>query len=196
MISFLEGAVASKGPGTACLDVGGVGYALAMSQSAVAALPAVGERARVLCRLQVSDAGVALYGFASEDERALFDDLLQVSGIGPKTALAALSYYTAGQLLAAVAAQDVKAIAKVPGIGKKSASRIVLELKDRLPEGAGGDVVPAEAGEEPSSAALDAVREALRSMGFTADEVDFACKGADADLPEQQLLQQALKRLA
>lgn len=193
MIAFLEGTVAAKGQGSACVDVGGVGYALSMSQSSVASLPPVGQRARVLCRMAVSDAGVSLYGFASEDERALFDELVQVSGVGPKTALAALSCLSPSQLVAAVAAQDAKAISKVPGIGKKSAERIILELKDKfqqeaaLPEPAAGAQDPAPA--------LESVREALRSMGFSAEEVEFACKGAEEGLSESELLQYALKRM-
>lgn len=193
MIAFLEGTVAQKGQGAACIDVGGVGYALGMSQSSVAALPPVGERARVLCRMSVTDSGVFLYGFATEDERGLFDELVQISGIGPKTALAALSCFTPSELASAVASQDVKAISKIPGIGKKSASRIVLELKDKFPQFEGGF----EAGSDPQaeSPTFDAVREALKSMGFTPDEIDFALKDADAALDESAMLQHALKRM-
>lgn len=193
MIAFLEGTVAQKGQGAACIDVGGVGYALGMSQSSVAALPPVGERARVLCRMSVTDSGVFLYGFATEDERGLFDELVQISGIGPKTALAALSCFTPSELASAVASQDVKAISKIPGIGKKSASRIVLELKDKFPQFEGGfEADPAPQAESPT---FDAVREALKSMGFTPDEIDFALKDADAALDESAMLQHALKRM-
>ena len=194
MIAFLEGMVASKGQGGACIDVGGVGYALGMSQSSVASLPPVGERARVLCRMAVNDSGVFLYGFASEEERSLFDELVQISGIGPKTALAALSCYTPSELASAVAAQDVKAISKIPGIGKKSASRIVLELKDKFPQ-LEGAFDPAST-PQPDSPTCDAVREALKSLGFTPDEIDFALKDADAALDESATLQHALKRMA
>lgn len=193
MIAFLEGTVASKGQAGACIDVGGVGYALGMSQSSVAALPPVGERARVLCRMSVTDSGVFLYGFATDDERGLFDELVQISGIGPKTALAALSCFTPSELASAVASQDVKAISKIPGIGKKSASRIVLELKDKFPQFEG--VFEASSAPQAESPTFDAVREALKSMGFTPDEIDFALKDADATLDESAMLQHALKRM-
>ena len=189
MIAFLDGIVASKGQGGMCLDVGGVGYALSMSQSSVASLPAVGEHARV-----VGDAGVVLFGFAAEDERSLFDELVQISGIGPKTALAALSCMSPSELVSAVVAQDAKAISKIPGIGKKSASRIILELKDKFQQDA-SVAVPAADG-SPEAPALGAVREALKSMGFTPDEIEFACQDADAGMDESALLQHALKRMA
>ncbi len=194
MIAFLDGIVASKGQGGMCLDVGGVGYALSMSQSSVASLPAVGEHARVLCRMSVGDAGVVLFGFAAEDERSLFDELVQISGIGPKTALAALSCMSPSELVSAVVAQDAKAISKIPGIGKKSASRIILELKDKFQQDA-SVAVPAADG-SPEAPALGAVREALKSMGFTPDEIEFACQDADAGMDESALLQHALKRMA
>lgn len=193
MIAFLDGIVAAKGQASACINVGGVGYALSMAQSSVAALPAVGEPAKVLCRMTVSDAGVALYGFVDDAERQMFDDLVQISGIGPKMALAALSCYTPSQILSAVAAQDVKAISKIPGVGKKSASRIVLELKDKVQVDA-VEVVQAQAPQE--TPVLGAVREALKSMGFTPDEIEFACQDAEEGLTESQLLQHALKRMA
>lgn len=194
MIAFLEGAVAFKGQGSVCINVGGVGYALSMSQSSIASLPPVGENARVLCRMSVTDSGAFLYGFVSEDERSLFDELVQVSGIGPKTALAALSCFTPTNLMSAVASQDVKAISRIPGIGKKSASRIVLELKDKFSqyEGASDAAPSLQAG----SPAVDAVTEALKSMGFTDDEIGFALKDADASLSESEMLQYSSKRMA
>lgn len=194
MIAFLNGIVAEKGVDYACIDVGGVGYALNMPQRSVAALPAVGEASKVLCRMSVTDSGATLYGFASEEERHLFDELIQISGIGPKIALAALSFYTPSELIAAVSSQDVKAVSKIPGVGKKSASRIILELKDKFVQ---EDSVEAQMTLDASeSPVLVSVVEALRSMGFTKEEIEFACKDADEEWSESQLLQHALKRMA
>lgn len=196
MISFLRGAVRAKDHGGACLDVGGVGYQLALSRDALDGLPALGEEALVLCRMIMTDTSVSLYGFSSEAERSLFDDLISVSGVGPKTALAALSCFSTTQLVAAISSQDVKALSKIPGVGKKSASRIALELKDKFPEG-GSLFEGASAGVAPGGTeAFAGVAEALASMGFTPDEIAYGLEGARADDPESILLQNALKRLS
>lgn len=196
MISFLEGIVAEKGLGEAFLNVQGVGYALSMSQTSIASLPQPGEEARVLCRMMVSDAGVSLYGFASQEERDLFDQLISISGVGPKTALAALSFLSPSRLVSAIVAQDAKTISKIPGIGKKSAQRIILELKDRYKDASvDASEIAAAASAVPSSVQAG-VSEALSSMGFRDEEVSFALSGADEGMSESELLQYALKRLA
>lgn len=194
MISFLRGTVFSKSPSTLCLDVGGVGYSLNMSHDALAKLPAAGEEAFVLCRMIFSDSGAVLYGFSSEDERSLFDSLITVGGIGPKIALAALSSFSARDLKAAIVAQDIKLLSRIPGVGKKSASRIVLELKDKFPD----DDIALSSVLAPAltSQATSGVREALESMGFSGSEIQDALKGVDEELPESAMLQYALKRLA
>lgn len=194
MIAFLEGAIASKGDGRIVLDVGGVGYLLQMAQASIAKLPSVGDVARILCIMSVSDAGAFLYGFVDERERSMFEMLTGISGVGPKMALAALSAYDVSELESAIASQDVKAVSKVPGIGKKTASRIVLELKDSF------EVCTSE-GDEPvarvaSSESLLAVSEALSSMGFTSSEIEHAMAGADPQASESVLLQYALRRMA
>lgn len=195
MISFLRGIVRSKGASDACLDVGGVGYALALSQDALRGLPPLGDEALVLCRMIVSDSGVALYGFSSEQERSLFDALITVSGIGPKTALAALSAFSAAQLASAIATQDVKALSKIPGVGKKSASRIALELKDKFPE-EGSLFDAGSAHPDVFEDALSGVVEALGQMGFTAEEISYGLEGASENDPESVVLQAALRRLS
>lgn len=198
MIAFLEGVLAGKTPQAAYLNVNGVGYAVSLSQLSLAKLPEVGERVRVLTYLQVSETGIALYGFLSEEERTMFEQLISVSGVGPKVALAALSTFKPADLAAAIAAQDIALVQKIPGVGKKSASRIVLELKGSLDLSANlFDAAP----EAPASSkpvvndALKDVAAALLSMGFTSAEVDLALKDAPQDASEAALLQYALKRL-
>ncbi len=194
MIAFLRGIVAVKDARGACLDVGGVGYALALSHDALAALPPLGEEAVVLCRMIVSDSGIALYGFSNEQERSLFDALITVSGVGPKTALAALSVFSASQLASAITAQDIQALSKIPGVGKKSASRIALELKDAFPDE--GPLFSDERSLTGSSAAFAGIIEALGQMGFTPDEIAHGLEGASEADPESVVLQGALKRLS
>ena len=192
MIAFLEGTVAAKTPTSVMLNVGGVGFEVGMSTSSLASLPSVGEVATVHTHLQVRDDGMSLFGFMSQDEKTLFEKLITVSGVGPKVALAALSTYSAQQIADYVAAQDVAAIQRVPGIGKKMASRIILELKGALVEELGG-LLAAEAPAE--SRALADTRAALLSMGFTEAEIDLALQGAPADGTDSALLQYALKKL-
>lgn len=194
MIASLKGKVASKGDGRVVLDVGGVGYLVHMAQSSVVKLAPVGEGARVLCIMSVSDAGAFLYGFVDERERSMFEMLTGVSGVGPKMALAALTAYDVAQLESAIAMQDVKAVSKVPGIGKKIASRIILELKDSfeaepLPDGGASS-------EGAVSESVVVVSEALSSMGFTSAEIEVAIAGADDAATESELLQYALRRMA
>ena len=196
MIAFLKGALAGKTAACAYIDVQGVGYAVGMSQGALSKLPAVGEPVQVHTYLQVSDNGIALYGFLTLEEKALFERLIGVSGVGPKVALAALSSFTPEALVAAVQAQDVAAVQKIPGVGKKT--RIILELKGSFDQGLASlfDVSGA-----PSSAAaaaaerLKGAREALLALGFASAEAEVALKGAPEDADENALIKYALKRL-
>lgn len=194
MISFLRGIVSSKDAAGASLDVGGVGYTLAMTHDAVASLPALGEEAVVVCRMIINENAIALYGFSGEEERLLFDNLITVSGVGPKTALAALSCLTARELASAICRQDVKALSRIPGVGKKSASRIALELKDKFPDT--GPLIEGAPEEGESLEEFSGVVEALEQMGFTSGEIASALKGVDPALPESMVLQTALKHLA
>lgn len=193
MIAFLDGLVAGKSFSQVYIDVAGVGYGVTMAASALSQLPPTGERVRVLTYLQVSENGIALYGFLKEEEKALFEKLIGVSGVGPKVALAALSTYSPAQLANAVASQDIALVQKIPGVGKKTASRIVLELKGSL-ENAVGLFDEAEAMPAVNAALLGA-QEALLSMGFTQAEADLALKGAPEAATEAALIQYGLKRL-
>ena len=192
MIAFLEGTLAGKTLTGAFLNVGGVGFEVGMPQSSLSKLPPVGERALVYTYLQVRDDGMSLYGFANQEEKALFEKLITVSGVGPKVALAALSSYAPDQLANLIAAQDVSAVQRIPGVGKKTASRIILELKGSLDQGIGGLFAEEE---QASSKAMEGAKEALLSMGFTTAEIELALKGAPDDATESALLQYALKKL-
>ncbi len=195
MIAFLKGRLAGKTATAAFVDVSGVGYAVGMSQASLAKLPEAGAPVEVHTYLQVREDAVALYGFLSIEEKALFERLIGVSGVGPKVALAALSVFTPQALVSAIAAQDVAGVSKIPGVGKKTASRIILELKGSLDQGLAGlfDDVAAPAAQVDEQ--LRGAREALLSMGFTSAEADLALKGAPEGAAEGALLQYALKRL-
>ena len=192
MIAFLEGTVAGKTPTSVLLNVGGVGFEVGMSANGLAVLPEMGQKTLIHTYLQVRDDGMSLFGFTTLQEKDLFEKLITVSGVGPKVALAALSSYQPAQLIEFIAAQDVASVQRIPGIGKKTASRIILELKGSF-EHPEGDV-SAASGKAPSKAEA-AVREALVSMGFTSAEVELSLKGAPESSTEGALLQYALKKL-
>ena len=192
MIAFLEGTIAGRTPASAFLNVGGVGFEVGMSQASLSKLPEAGQRALVYTHLQVRDDGMSLFGFLSLEEKALFEKLITVSGVGPKVALAALSSYTPDQLADLIAAQDVAAVQRIPGVGKKTASRIILELKGSLDQGIGSLFAQDE---QIANQALDGASEALLSMGFTSAEIELALKGAPDGASEASLLQYALKKL-
>ena len=142
--------------------------------------------------MYVREDALVLYGFIDEEERALFERLITISGVGPKVALSALSRFEPQQLIGAIVAQDVAAVQKSPGVGKKTAQRIVLELKDVLAQGAIG---PLFAPAEPDTQSVSAATDALLSMGFTSAEAELALKGAPEGANESELLRYALKRL-
>lgn len=196
MIAFLNGVVAGKTAQTVYLDVSGVGFAVSMSQTSLAKLPAIGGEARVLTYLQTSESGMALYGFLTEEEKALFERLIGVSGVGPKAALAALSTFSPQALVEAIAVQDVSLIQKIPGVGKKTASRIILELKGSFDEGFESLFAAAQEEKPVVDARLAAAVEALLSMGFSSVEADLALKDAPEGATEGALVKYALKRLS
>ncbi len=193
MIAFLEGMLAGRSAQAAYISAGGIGFQVFMAAGSLAKLPEIGQKASVLTYMQVSENGVALYGFLSQEEKDLFERLISVSGIGPKVALSALSTFSPSQLAQAVASQDTALIAKIPGVGKKTASRIVVELKGSLDE-LGRNLFEDGAAAGSAPGASRAVEDLL-ALGFTADEAQLALRGAPEGATEQQLLQYALKRL-
>lgn len=192
MISFIKGTLVATDVEGAIIEVGGLGYRLAMSYNSLTKLGQIGSQVQVLTYLYVREDALVLYGFASEEERSLFERLITVSGIGPKVALSALSRFEAAELVAAIIAQDVALVQKIPGVGKKTASRIVLELKDALDR---GEIGPLFASAQTDARSADAATDALLSMGFTSAEAELALKGAPEDASESELLRYALKRL-
>ncbi len=190
MIAFLSGRVAGNTASHALIDVGGVGFKLAMSTRSLTSLPADGDEVTVFTHLHVREDDLSLFGFESDDERSLFERLITVSGIGPKVALAMLSALSPDALMRAIAGEDVALLSSVPGIGKKTAQRVIIELKDKLDL---PDLAGAGGGPEPAAAA--AARDALLSMGFSPAEAAAALNGAPAGATAEQLLRMGLKSL-
>ena len=192
MIAHLRGTLAAKSLDSAVIEVGGVGYLAMLSSRSLSRLGEVGTDVVVLTHLQVRDDAFVLYGFLTQEEKDLFLRLTSVSSVGPKVALSVLSTYAPAEVVSAIAAQDLTAIQRVPGVGKKMASRIVLELKESF----GDDIQAVLAGRsEQALGAQKAATEALLSMGFTSQEAELALKGAPEEASETILLQYALKRL-
>ena len=132
MISFLVGTIEEKYENTLVLDVGGVGYELQISNSSLIALPDVNETTKVYTYLHVKEDGIALYGFATVEEKAIFMKLITVSGVGPKMAISILSGMKLSDLIVAITREDVSLLSKIKGLGKKTAERVCLELKDKI----------------------------------------------------------------
>jgi len=155
VIGSLTGVLAEKAPPRLLLDVGGVGYDLEAPMSTFFTLPALGERVRVLTHQVVREDALLLYAFATEPERGLFRSLLKVSGIGPRIALAVLSGIQIDVFAQVVLAQDVAALTRIPGIGRKTAERMLIEMRDRLePLTQAGAGAPAEGAETEATHAL------------------------------------------
>ncbi len=132
MISFLIGVIEEKSEGLLIVDVNGVGYELAVSNNTLVSLPQVGETAKVLCYMAVREDAVSLIGFATREERDLFNKLITVSGVGPKLALGILSGMKVSDLQIAIAKEEIGLLSKIKGLGKKTAERLCLELKDKI----------------------------------------------------------------
>jgi holliday junction DNA helicase RuvA len=170
MIASVSGIVSAVGTDTAVVEVGGVGLAVHCVPAALAGLR-TGEPVRLATALVVREDSLTLYGFADDDERAVFETLQGVSGIGPRTALAVLAVHSPDALRRAVATEDIAALTLVPGIGRKGAQRLVLELRDSLGAPAG---VPATLTLPPSGGWRDQLREALSGLGWGPREVEQA----------------------
>src|SRR5688572_22163555 len=194
MIASVSGEVLVRRADHVVVSAGGVGYRLAVSAETLKAVPAVGKQATLHSHLVARDDALALYGFASEEERDLFLHLTSVSGVGPKMALAALSGGAVRELVRAIAAGDAKRFQAVPGIGKRTAERIIVELREKVAGEIQGDadgIAVAEGEEDPRTMA----REGLLNLGYTPVEAERLLDGADGDSPEE-IVQSALRSAA
>jgi Holliday junction DNA helicase RuvA len=188
MIALVTGEVAVRRGDHVVVAAGGVGYRLAVSAETLRHVPRVGTQATLHTHLIVRDDALLLYGFHSEAERDLFLLLIGVQGVGPKMALAVLSGGSPRELLAAVAAGDVARLQAVPGIGKRTAERIVVELREKVGAAPGDSPITIVRGDDPRHLA----REGLVGLGFSATDAERLLDGASGDTPEA-LIAHALK---
>ncbi|MHB0985972.1 MAG: Holliday junction branch migration protein RuvA [Sulfuricella sp.] len=192
MIGKISGTLLEKHPPLVLVDVGGVGYEIDVPMSTFYNLPATGEKIALHTQLIVREDAHQLYGFATHDERAAFRQLIKISGVGPKLALTILSGLSVAELSHVVAAQEVGRLTKIPGIGKKTAERLLLELRDKLP----GAPAALLAGAEPVPAVRSDVLDALLALGYNEREAGWAVKQLPPNLDVSDSIRQALKFLS
>lgn len=189
MIGRITGVLAAKQPPQVLVDVNGIGYEIDVPMSTFYNLPAIGEKVSLLTHLAIREDAHLLYGFGSDIERVAFRELLKVSGIGAKTALSVLSGLSVNDLSVAIAGQEIGRIVKVPGIGKKTAERLLLELKGK----------PVFAGAIASTATegvSDDVRQALLALGYNERETSEALRQLPAELSVGEAIRFALRSLS
>ncbi len=193
MIASVRGEVLERRPDHVVIEASGVGYRLAVSAETLKSVPARGKQATLHAHLVARDDSMSLYGFASEDERDLFLHLTSVSGIGPKVAVAILSGGPPRDLLRAIAAGDAKRFQAAPGVGKRTAERLIVELREKI-AGELSEGVPGAAGfEDGEPRAL--AREGLMHLGYTLTEAERLLDGTDGESAEE-LIGAALRRAA
>ena len=189
MIGRIAGILVEKNFPQVVVSCNGVGYEIDVPMSTFYPLPRTGEEVTLLTHLVVRDDAHLLYGFLTAGERGAFRQLLKISGVGPKVALSVLSGLSVEDLSAAVAAEDAARLTKIPGVGKKTAERLVLELRDKLPK-----ALPVARGD--ATAASADVLNALLGLGYNEREAQAAVKQLPPDLQLTDAIRQALKHLA
>ncbi len=195
MIGRLTGILLEKNPPTITVDVHGLGYEVDVPMCTFYNLPATGEKLSLHTHLIVREDAHILFGFGTEDERAAFRQLLRISGIGARTALAVLSGMSVAELAQAVTLQDAARLTKVPGIGKKTAERLLLELRDRLPRAGAVAHLKVGAGDAAPDAASD-ILNALLALGYNEREAVGAMKALPPAVAVADGIRQALKLLS
>ena len=191
MIGRLTGRLVARHPPQVLLDVGGVAYEIDVPMSTFYVLPATGESVTLHTHLVVREDAHTLYGFGTLDERAAFRQLIRISGVGARTALSVLSGLSVAELAQAVALQESARLTKVPGIGKKTAERLLLELKGKLAE-----ALPGAGGAPAMDMASVDILNALVGLGYSDKEAQAAVKGLPAGVAVAEGIRQALKALA
>ena len=194
MIAAVRGEVLVRRGDHVILEASGVGYRITVSSETLRSVPASGQEAFLFCETVSRDDGISLYGFSSEEERDLFVMLIGVNGIGPKVAISALSGGPSRELVTAIVAGDSKRFQAVPGIGKRTAERIILELKDKVSAQVeeAGEVLPTE----EQSSARSLARDGLVNLGYAPMEAERLLDGLEAEGDPEELIGKALRRAA
>jgi Holliday junction DNA helicase RuvA len=195
MIAHLRGEILRKSPQEVVVDVAGVGYRVLIPVSTFYRLGSEGEPVRLLVHTHVREDALSLFGFASRGEQALFERLIEVAGVGPRLAVNILSGIEAGELADALRASDVARLTRIPGVGKKTAERLVLELKDKMPKLA----ATPEAGEPATGGVKEDLASTLVNLGYSRAEAEKGAERAvreDGGGPFEDLLRRALRVLS
>lgn len=199
MIAYINGTLERRAESYIIIETGGIGYQIFVSPATLAKLPQTGERAKVFTYFSVKEDGVSLYGFASAEEQEMFHKLLTVSGVGPKGALGFLSQLTPQEIILAIISEDVKTLSKAPGVGRKTAQRVILELKDKfktedalsLGEEVQG-IVETSVGGDAKFEAIDA----MTALGYSRSEAARAVNAVAAEgMSTEDILKAALKKM-
>jgi len=197
MIAYLDGILADKSDGSAVIDISGIGYRLEISNQTLTHLPSAGTKVKLLVHHHFTDNDQRLFGFWSQKEKNLFEKLITVKGIGPKSGLTILSGMPATSLIEAIVKKDISSLSRISGIGKKTAERMVLELKDKLFEGF-DSVRVSESGESTVSNTRDEAISALEALGFKKRDAEKAIMNlneADMDDGVSSVVKKALLSL-
>lgn len=193
MISFLVGKIEEKQENLLVLEVNGVGYELNVSSNTLQALPMEGENVKILTYMAVREDGIYLFGFSSKEERDIFFKLISVSGIGPKMAITILSGLALSDLVVAIVKQDCKLLSKIKGLGKKTAERLCLELKDKL-SATGGAIESTSFNNDFNEDAVQMAMDTLISLGINKnDAYMLARSNASADSTAEEIISKSLR---
>ncbi|ENO1850020.1 Holliday junction branch migration protein RuvA [Vibrio vulnificus] len=203
MIGRLRGILLEKQPPELLIEVNGIGYEVQMPMSCFYELPNIGEEAIIYTHFVVREDAQLLYGFNTVKERALFREVIKANGVGPKLGLAILSGMTASQFVASVEREDISTLVKLPGVGKKTAERLVVEMKDRLKGWSAGDLftpftdaAPVDLGSTSSNSAEEEAVSALLALGYKPVQASkVVSQIAKPDMTSEQLIREALKSM-
>ena len=191
MIEYITGTLASKKPTEAVVDIQGLGYRLMIPTSTYETLPETGQETSLLCYQHVREDALIIFGFASADERSLFNLLISISGVGPKLALAALSSLSTSELVHRIRSGQSDLLTRIPGVGKKTAERLVVELRDRVDAVASGDGEGTSI-DERSRARTDALA-ALQALGMSLGAAEKKLNSVLAQHPEEKTAEELIR---
>lgn len=197
MYAYIKGTLEEKSTDSIVVETAGIGYKIYVSEHTMAKLGEIGEKVKIYTHYHVREDNISLYGFMSNEELKMFELLLQVSGIGAKTAIAMLSSITPSKFALAIISNDLKTLTKIPGIGNKSAQRMVLELKDKLKTQTAIEDDEEEATPNDNSESINEAGQALQILGYNKSEISKVFDKFDThNLSTEDLIKEALKRLA
>lgn len=200
MISYIRGTLERRAEGYVVVEANGIGYRIFVSPATLAGLPALGEPVKIYTHFSVKEDGVSLYGFSSAEEQEMFHKLLLVGGVGPKGALGFLSQLAPHEIVLAVLSEDVKTLSRAPGVGRKTAQRVILELKDKFKTEEAlteGEAWQRELSPDGAADAKFEAIDALTALGYSRSEAAKAVNAAATeDMTTEEILKAALKKMS